>query len=496
MLLPPALLLCQAWLFRGFIVDDAFISFRYVQQVSAGNGLVYNLGERVEGYSNFLWLMLLVPFRLAGIELTLAAKALGLLFSLSTLGLVWRCGRLLSSRSGFRAIAPLLLAASGPFAAWSVGGLETPLFTFLLTLGVYLCLREEYGQARATLSGFAFALLALTRPEGLYFFGLVMAYRLVRPALLAARDGWRIATFAAIFLPYFGWRFAFYGFLLPNTVYAKSLGLHPRAILEGLIYLYDLVRATGGVLFVALALVVPFFDRERRDAVILLNVLLGGFVVFVLLGGGDWMPMLRFGVHVLPLLYLLVQLAFEQAWTALGQRPAGWARRLAAVLIALVAGQAGYLLAASFEQRFVNQVGAGPVLPAEPAWIAYLRQHLSDTDTVAVIDAGFIAYRLPLEVRVVDMVGLTDAHIAHRPVQLAGGLLGRGDAFGKWDTGYVLAQQPRFVQVNLTGQGDDGLWYTNFTGTTLLVNDPRFVRAYRPVAEPGIAGLFVRREAP
>ncbi|MGB7063098.1 MAG: hypothetical protein WBF13_12190, partial [Candidatus Zixiibacteriota bacterium] len=42
-----------------FVCDDAFISFRYAKNFVEGHGLVYNIGEKVEGYSNFLWTLLL-----------------------------------------------------------------------------------------------------------------------------------------------------------------------------------------------------------------------------------------------------------------------------------------------------------------------------------------------------------------------------------------------------------------------------------------------------
>jgi len=42
----------------GFVVDDAFISFRYAQNLLDGHGLVFNPGEQVEGYSNLLWILL------------------------------------------------------------------------------------------------------------------------------------------------------------------------------------------------------------------------------------------------------------------------------------------------------------------------------------------------------------------------------------------------------------------------------------------------------
>ncbi|MFQ5613046.1 MAG: hypothetical protein ACE5H9_13035 [Anaerolineae bacterium] len=488
------LFLFQTWLFKGFIIDDAYITFRFAQQFVGGNGLVYNPGERVEGYSNFLWLMLLVPFELAGLDLALVAKVLGILFSLLALAVTWRFSRLLSRRRGFQVIPPLLLAATASFGVWSVGGLETPLFTFLLTLSLFLFVREEREPIRPALSGVVFALLALARPEGLFFFGVVAAYRVFilwrGQERLARRDLARVLGFAAIFAPYFVWRFSYYGFLLPNTVYAKSLGLHPRALLEGVIYLYDLVRAAGGVVTVGLAVILSLTHRRGRDAALVINVLLAGYVVFILLGGGDWMPVLRFGVHILPLLYLLVQLGFERLYALLGG--ARWA---AVTVVVLLLGQVGYLLGASFEQRFVEGLGAGPLVPAEAPLVSYLAGQVKAGDTLAVVSAGRIAYAMPLDIRVIDMVGLTDGHIAHLPVQLPGGILGRGDGFGKWDVDYVLAQQPRFVQMTLRGQDAGGLWQTNFTGTARLANDPRFRARYRLVTAPGVFGLFERLEA-
>jgi arabinofuranosyltransferase len=519
----------QVWLFKGFVVDDTFISFRFVQQFVQGHGLVYNLGERVEGYSNFLWLILLAPFAVSGQELTLVAKLLGITLGLGTVWVTWRLGRHLSKHEGFHLISPLLLAATGPFAAWSVGGLETPLFTLLLTLSVYRFIVEESsptcdspliaenklgdtlpsgtrspifwlfsrGQQgfKVPLSGLLFGLTSLARPEGVFFFGFVLiaaVFNHWRTGTLALRrDIFRLTGFGLIFVPYLTWRYAYYGLLLPNTVYAKSLGLHPRAFLEGAFYVYDFVTAIGGIFFLLLAGTLALFNRPQREAVIIIAGLLAGFVIFIFIGGGDWMPMHRFGVHVLPVLYLLVQLGLEQIYVR------GGSGREAALLVAvLLVGQAGYLLATSVEQRFIENVGAGPMIHPDPPRVRYLVRHARPGDTLAVIDAGLIGYRLPLVVRIVDMVGLTDNHIAHRPVTLPGGLFGRGDAFGKWDTDYVLAQRPRMVQVNLVQQLSDGSWATNFTGTTLLVNDPRFRETYRPVEAPGVSGIFIRREDP
>ncbi len=189
-----------------FFVDDAFITFRYVQQFVAGNGLVYNIGERVEGYSNFLWVMLLSPPYALGADLVMAARVLSIMLSVGTLILVFYLAR----RSSYPILAPIMLAAAGPFGAWTIGGLETSLFAFLLTASTAAFVREEergYGWT----SGLLFGLLALARTEGVIFFALAVAFR-VRRLLstglsgftgVEVRDWLRLAGFTAIFAPHF-----------------------------------------------------------------------------------------------------------------------------------------------------------------------------------------------------------------------------------------------------------------------------------------------------
>ena len=67
-----------------FVCDDAFISFRYAKNLVEGHGLVYNIGERVEGYTNFLWTLLLSAFMGLGLDVVVVSQVLGILFSLFT----------------------------------------------------------------------------------------------------------------------------------------------------------------------------------------------------------------------------------------------------------------------------------------------------------------------------------------------------------------------------------------------------------------------------
>lgn len=91
------------------------------------------------------------------------------------------------------------------------------------------------------------------------------------------------------------------------------------------------------------------------------------------------------------------------------------------------------------------------------------------------------------------MFGLTDAHIAHQKPEFPSGLFGRGDGFGKWDVDYVLAQNPRFIQVHVIAKAADGTFIVTHTSNRLLMNDPRFKARYRQVADtPELQGLFER----
>lgn len=484
-----ALFASQLWIFRTFFVDDAFITFRYVQQFVAGNGLVYNIGERVEGYSNFLWVMLLSPPYALGADLVMTARVLSIMLSVGTLILV----SYLARRSSYPILAPIMLAAAGPFGAWTMGGLETSLFAFLLTASTIAFIREEergYGWT----SGLLFGLLALARPEGVIFFVLAVTFR-VRRILSSGLSGFaginvhdqlRLAGFTAIFAPHFLWRLSYYGYPLPNTVYAKSMGFHPRAFLEGAYYLLDGLTTLGGPLFLLLPVGVLLFQGgDFRYCFI--TVCCAIYLLFIVVSGGDWMLMHRFWAHILPLLVVLVHAGLM----ALAALMVPHHMLLARVGLALA--QAAFLYFGTLNAHFVMKVDQVHVLSPNNPLTDYLRHHWRPGDVVAVSDAGVIAYVLPLEARVVDMFGLTDAHIAHLKPQFPSGLFGRGDAFGKWDVDYILDQNPRFIQVPISGQIENGEFIVYHTAQRLLISDPRFHERYRQIADvPELSGLFER----
>lgn len=229
------LLLAHANVYR-FLTDDAFISFRYARNLAQGHGLVFNPGgERVEGYTNFLWVLLLAAGDVAGIPPERAATVLSLV---ATVGLaaVVAAFAARASRDGrplWVAAFPLLaLAATRSVAVWSTGGLETRLFELLVVAGVFRIAIEvdpEGAPNRRAASGWLFGLAALTRPDGVLIAGSVLGTGFLLERGAGRADAGRRALaraipFVGLVAAHLAWRLVYYGAWVPNTYLAKVGG--------------------------------------------------------------------------------------------------------------------------------------------------------------------------------------------------------------------------------------------------------------------------------
>jgi len=244
-----------------FVCDDAFISFRYAKNFVEGHGLVYNIGERVEGYTNFLWTLLLSLFMNMGLDPVVMSQVLGVLFSLATIFLLLRLNRqLYPEGSIFNYLAPLFLACCGAYAAWSTGGLETSLFTFLVLLGSFFLIAGVDNPKHLAHSGIVFALACMTRLDGLILafvtFGFLL-YLVVSGKKVEVKGLLLWSLFFLIpFLLYFAWRWSYYGKMLPNTFYIKVAGA--AYYQQGFSYLLSFVER-----FWIWFMVIPCFSWAR-----------------------------------------------------------------------------------------------------------------------------------------------------------------------------------------------------------------------------------------
>lgn len=219
---------------QPFFIEDAGISFAFARNLVEGEGLVgYPGGERVEGYSNFLWTMLVAGFYAVGIPMWVSAKVMGVVFGVATLPLVYRITNRAAPTSGGRAglLAAAMLAASTQFTLWAASGLENSLFCVLLAAGVDRLLAElaDETDSRVPWSAVWFALLAMTRPEGIAY-GAIAGFAMVLDCGAKRRVGqlpvW-VLTLAVPLLAYHGWRYSYFAWEAPNTYYAK-LGVGTR----------------------------------------------------------------------------------------------------------------------------------------------------------------------------------------------------------------------------------------------------------------------------
>lgn len=438
-----------------FLTDDGYISFRYARNLALHGELVFNLGERVEGYTNFLWTVLLALGIKLGVPPETSARALGVLCAIGGLMAVTRLSlRLDGERPHLaHAIAPLGLAATSAYACWTTGGLETQLFTFLFVLAVDRFLAEALA-FRGYASALFFAGCALTRPEGVPLFALAVLFRLghnllAQRRLRPNRDEWLwLGLFAAVFAPYFVWRWRYYGWPLPNTFYVKSSGAAAGATAMGLYYLRRFAEDHTLWFWIPLVLLGwPRPGHTHRRMLFEWSALVALFyALYVVKVGGDFMGLYRFVLPTLPLGVLCVQEAARNLHARLRARVPWPALALAG--LALAAGHATGMARVSHHARTV--VGADRGIDS-PAYLKryveervpiglWLRQHACPDDLMTVGGAGVIPYYSGI--RAHDVFGLVDERIAHDPSMTVSARPGHQ----KWGSDeHMLSRRPTLV---------------------------------------------------
>ncbi len=441
-----------AWLMDFDAVDDAYISFRYAWNAARGYGLTFNIGERrVEGYTNFLWTVLLIPFFWLRLPIHTVSLILGTVWALGCLVWLWRW---VGERDRWlAALAALLLAADGSFALWAVGGLEAPLFAFLVLAGGCAYLREMGDDRVVPISGAWFALAAMTRPEGLLVYAITglhqVAARLICRRRLAVRQDWlRLAAFALIWLPWFAFRWRYYGFPLPNTFYAKvTLTDSADQRLRGLAYLQTFVRIHLGWLLPVVALL-PLLRRGWRMWAGYFALIVLVYSLYVAYVGGDW-SVGRFFVPLLPLFYILL----AGGLIVLGQAIAGWVgaclgRWRPALYVGAGAALMALLLAlfvqsslSGEKKLFLDPFDARLAGRARTAMGKWLHENVPRDTYIAVDAAGQMPFYADL--KALDLYGLNDLTIAHSRVQN----MGQGTpGHEKMNMDYVIfSAQPDYI---------------------------------------------------
>jgi arabinofuranosyltransferase len=357
-----------------FLNDDAYISFRFSWNWAHHGEIVYNLGERVEGYTNFLWVAMGALVLKLGGDLPLWANRLSLMLGCITLLALWffdeRLGKKGNLNRQYQLLTLSLLVLSPAYACWSSGGLETQLFSCCFTWSwLYLLkglsfspmsqlmisqsqdqqiaqdqqliedsrLRQSSQQnvdARQIsfslknkslmLSGLLMALAAMSRPEGMLLFGITAIYLSLK-WIYDRQNPWAYLTsFTLLFAPFYAWKWHYYGYPFPNTYYVK-VGAE-GAWKPGLLYFGDWLLVHPWLLiplfyFLLLGIkglyAVSQSNRSKWSYLFHPQHLLWSYALVicahVIRVGGDFMALHRFFVPILPLLAYLFAPWLSQA---------------------------------------------------------------------------------------------------------------------------------------------------------------------------------------
>ncbi|MBN1607023.1 MAG: hypothetical protein JW940_10345 [Polyangiaceae bacterium] len=476
----------------GLLADDAFITFRYADHLAHGLGLTYNPGERVEGTSSLLWTLVLAGGSRIGLAPPEFAPVLGVLSGALCLAAVYGVARgALGCPRGAAFAGVATLALNPSFAFWSASGMETAAFSLLLVASWALAYSRvvETPPGAALLAGVAL-LLGLARPEGLAAAVLVPVGFILRrvgrrPLLVATGLLW--ACVAAVLV----WRWANYGALLPNPVAAKMVPTRAAAM-RGLAYVGAFLRHDGVIWLVPLMALV----RCRSGPVASLVGIVLGYSGLVVMAGGDGLYRYRLMAHVMPLIALAVADGIGRLWAA---KPR-WA--LASGLLVV-----GASLSPLFERGFFREYTVQQVRHWEERWDQVgraLRATAPQRAVLATNVAGRVPYRSGLDT--IDLLGLTDATIAHSSVSDFGkGYAGHERA----DPDYVVGKRPDLVYFSVLDGMPSGLSCSVRANRAALARGslfryapvfdrPEFVRDYAPavltLGSGERAALFVRRD--
>jgi arabinofuranosyltransferase len=434
----------------NFITDDAYISFVYARNFAEHGELVFNLGQYVEGYTNFLWTLLIGLGMLVDIPPELTAKILGAVFAVVTLFVTCTTiERALGRKTPWGAVPALLLAASSGYACWTSGGLETQLFTMLCAIAIDgivaaedlnpagwtgaapLQRGREAGMYRA---GVALALAAMTRPEGLLVAAVLGLARVIcnliaRRRVIGMPDIFAAILFLSLWAPWFAWRWWYYGYPFPNTYYVKATGrwaadgMAKEMYQHGAYYIWAWLQQTKLLYVLPIAVLGLTAARPRtpRFALGLTCALLAAvYIPYSISVGGDFMGLHRFIMPMFVVAAIALVLGLEWLAGRFPERMRNYAG--VGIVLALAGGFAGTQLQLTRKSVEWGNFRADKGIIDTPA---FLIVYTEDRATIGAamtscfrpddfsIVGGAGAQPYYGRMRAIDVFGLVSARVAH-----------------------------------------------------------------------------------
>ena len=435
--MPCAVLLLHGYYYYPFISDDALISLRYAMRLLEGNGLSWNDGMPVEGYSNLAWVLLASALGKLGMDLIDAVRVLGFGCFAAVMYINYRLWRHDQGLSAGQLLASqLFLALCAPIAIWSVGGLEQPLVALCMVAAVFFVFRYTRTGHLADIvyASLGLAVLCITRPDG-PLLCLALAIGLFWNKKFDIQASWRPVLLLALAPVVFVagqllFRLHYYGEWVPNTAYIKLTPSYNMAI-DGLLYWFQgfVFMLPWSFLFVR-----QFFFRDksllRQPLVQLILPVVILWLVYLVAIGGDIFPGLRHFVVIIALLYLLMPQLIKSL------KQSGWLDKRKVVMATVVFFiLVQFASISSLTAKFERWEWHGQVL-ANVLTTAFSEEQ----PLLAVSAAGTLPYFTGFPA--IDMLGLNDHYIARNPVGISSD---EPTGHGHVNAPYVLGQKPDIV---------------------------------------------------
>lgn len=450
---------------RSFsLFDDAMISMRYAWNFSHGNGLVWNPGEYVQGYTNLLMVLImsLITLVLSKTMSVLAVQVLGSLLVLFVAYLNARVAVLIfldGERERNRTFFILTFMCGFlyyPLVYWSLMGMETGLLSVLLIASVYFAFHYSRSLRNSSLYLFSLAGGAafLTRNDSIIFFVILCAYiymdsviernykRLLH-SFLATTGVYFVIVAGQLFFQHW-----YYGEWLPNTYTLKMTGmpLYFR-LASGFGFITPFISETGSVLLLGL---ISLLIGPSREKLTLLSLQFAAIFYQIYVGGDPW-PYWRMMAPVMPLTLCMAVEVISRV-VSIAHAPTWLPRRFFdnAVVVSLV-----LFCILIVNSRFLQEMS----LQKKPYQVDSNRNNvntaialndiLDENATVGVFWAGSIPYYV--DAPAIDFLGKSDRYIAQLPPDLSGSVswseMYSVPGHNKYDLDYSISTlRPTYVQ--------------------------------------------------
>lgn len=439
------------------LFDDAMISMQYAKNLAHGDGLVWNAGgEKVEGFSNPLWVLLMAVIHLFPIALTqtsLYVKVMSLALLILNVIVIKLLADEFTTKKSIPLIATFLTAFYFPLNNWSLQGMEVGLQALLLSSALLFSLRALKGKRFS--------------PWPYVFLGLGVLLRMDTAAPAAAFIAviswfdesrrkehliWGIGILAVTLGSLSIFRAIYYGDWLPNTYYLKLGGVSTILRLSiGMRRFWDFVWNSNWALF-AIPLALPALDK-RKALFPLYAVFLGQAAYSMYVGGDAWEHVggaNRFIAAVMPVFFVLFSLTLGAIYELViqsGKFKTQLAYGTGTAFLALFAIFSLY----SFNSLLVQDAVSKWTLHEKPVFTESveryalmglaLREVTTENAAIAVVTAGNIPYFS--ERTAIDLLGKNDPVVARGPMHTNSSLFEPGNyrpGHNKWNYAYSIGE--------------------------------------------------------